>query len=229
MKEYNSSSITIPPDSEEVAYFTRKIKAKQQPISVPCSEHKKPLGNCYWNVLSVIEKQGGSIVYGWLITLWPRSHVAAMHHAIWKSPSGELFDVTCKLPDDPVVNLTTFLPDDSHDVDLDTLPLIESITCMLPLVSPLIKQVTNDYLKSYYLKLHYERAYAELMGKLVGSVKESNIKLANTGVETLIKSKSVPTNEDNFLYSHITHFKNNYEHLFKQQHSQLKIVTGITD
>ncbi|QJW56159.1 hypothetical protein HL670_03048 [Serratia plymuthica] len=229
MKEYNSSSITIPPDSEEVAYFIQKINSKQKPISVPCSEHKKPLGNCYWNVLSVIEKEGGNIVYGWLITLWPRSHVSAMHHAIWESPSGELFDVTCKLPDDPVVNVTTFLPDDSHKVDLDTLPLITSINCLLPLVSPLIKQITNDFIKAYQHKLHYERAYAEQMERLVGSIKESNIKLANTGIDSPLKPKSEPTNEDAFLFNHINHFKNSYEQLFKQQHSQLKIVTGLSN
>lgn len=77
-----------------------------------------PMGYCYWNVQKQVERFGGEAIYGWLILQWPKLYVEALHHAIWKSPSGDLIDITDKYPTDGRP-FSVFAADDSADISLD--------------------------------------------------------------------------------------------------------------
>lgn len=50
-------------------------------------------GFCYDNVAEYVRRNGGSIQYCYL--LWEsKKHIVAEHHSIWRSPEGELIDIT---------------------------------------------------------------------------------------------------------------------------------------
>lgn len=63
---------------------------------------------CFQNVATKINRTGGEIVYGWEVSQYPRVYLEARHHAIWKSPSGQLIDVT---PEEFGMRRILFLPD----------------------------------------------------------------------------------------------------------------------
>lgn len=83
-----------------------------------------PIGNCYWNVNEMIRREGGSMVCGWDIAIWSKSHISAMHHALWLSPAGVLLDVTDTYPSVKNRLISTFLPDDRIVIDLENQPNI---------------------------------------------------------------------------------------------------------
>jgi hypothetical protein len=62
---------------------------------------------CYENVEAVVAEQGGERIFGWKI--WECRHwIKAVHHAVWKSPDGDLIDIT----PEPGETQTLFLTDD---------------------------------------------------------------------------------------------------------------------
>ena len=58
------------------------------------------------------------MVLGWAITKWPSICLEAMHHAIWQKPDESLVDVTEPYPSTLGGNHSTFLKDESIQVDL---------------------------------------------------------------------------------------------------------------
>ncbi len=49
---------------------------------------------CFSNSAEQVARAGGAIAYGWAIWRWPGRYFEAEHHAIWRSPDGQLRDVT---------------------------------------------------------------------------------------------------------------------------------------
>lgn len=93
----------------EISMLCQRLTAEPEPRVVPVapapgSSHD----NCYFNVESVIAEKGGSAVQGW--TLWEcvGFFVEAEFHAVWRSPSGELIDVSQKADGERTI---LFLPD----------------------------------------------------------------------------------------------------------------------
>ena len=72
---------------------------------------------CFENSETYAEANGGAAVYGWAIWRWPGRWFEAEHHAVWRSPAGDLLDVTPQAGD-PVRIL--FLPDPSAPYDPTT-------------------------------------------------------------------------------------------------------------
>mgnify|MGYP000967549545 CR=1 FL=1 len=66
------------------------------------------LSNCFVNVQNTVDSQGGFIVYGWAIFELPKLLLEAQFHAIWRTPEGELVDVT---KTDDKAQTTLFLAD----------------------------------------------------------------------------------------------------------------------
>lgn len=52
--------------------------------------------DCYKDVERQVAEFGGEIVYGWEVWEWPSIMITAEFHAVWRSPAGELNDVTIK-------------------------------------------------------------------------------------------------------------------------------------
>jgi hypothetical protein len=51
-------------------------------------------GDCFPVVLGQVEREGGVVCHGWRIWEMPSVFVEAEFHAVWRSPQGELLDVT---------------------------------------------------------------------------------------------------------------------------------------
>lgn len=50
--------------------------------------------HCFDNSVAQAAHAGGEAVYGWAVWHWPGRWFEAEHHAVWRSPDGELVDVT---------------------------------------------------------------------------------------------------------------------------------------
>jgi len=57
------------------------------------------------------------MVLGWILLWWPGRLVEAMHHAVWRKPSGELFDPS-KRPEDDERDSVLFCEDSALKIDL---------------------------------------------------------------------------------------------------------------
>jgi len=67
-------------------------------------------GHCYTNVQRQCQRAGGTVALGWWLCQEPGRFLAAFHHAIWRAPTGELFDLETPDPSDKS-KFATFLPD----------------------------------------------------------------------------------------------------------------------
>jgi len=103
--------------SPEVRAFCQRISPDHAPTYVPVQPDAEALpSECFNNVASKVERDGGTLVYGWLIWEWPRVFVEAEHHAVWEK-DGALTDIT------PHVNgerRILFLPDPARAYDFVT-------------------------------------------------------------------------------------------------------------
>lgn len=77
----------------------------------------KPL-RCFWNVAAHVDRHGGGIVFGWSIHEWPHLFWEAQHHGVWRSPDGELVDITP--PAAPGGTVTLFVEDQASAFELDS-------------------------------------------------------------------------------------------------------------
>lgn len=112
-------------DNPEVLELARTINSKPI-LTVPFYDELKPIGNCYWNVELMVKKIGGSIQYGWIFNIWENILVEAMHHAVWRTPEGILYDVTQNYPMFSNTH-TIFLPDDENKPNtLDIVPAYQN-------------------------------------------------------------------------------------------------------
>lgn len=62
-------------------------------LRVTPRQESKPLF-CFQNVRNAVEAEGGQIIYGWSIWEWPNIYIEAEHHAVWKTKSGAVVDIT---------------------------------------------------------------------------------------------------------------------------------------
>lgn len=87
---------TPSPTDRQVLDFCRKITNLSKPVLLPiavdsCSE---PL-DCFNNVRRKAALEGGRIVYGWAIWMWPKVYIEAEHHAVFEGvDGGEWIDIT---------------------------------------------------------------------------------------------------------------------------------------
>jgi hypothetical protein len=96
---------------ENALKLIAKTGSKETPVIIPIIVDKdaKPL-YCFPNVYTKIEKQGGSMICGW--ALWGNEMLfEAEFHSVWKSPKGELIDITPH--DNYDSDHILFLPDSS--------------------------------------------------------------------------------------------------------------------
>jgi len=117
-----------PPLGHEIVDRLRDaIGANIEPVRVKRSSRQRPVGNCYWNVAQTVVESDGEAVLGWALMWWPGQYGVAMHHAVWRHPSGHLLDVTEPQTPDRSSRLTTFLPDSRREVDLFKSPRIDNV------------------------------------------------------------------------------------------------------
>ncbi len=101
----------LPPKSinELVVEFCSYLCCDKKPLYVQIEpeKHSKPL-LCYLNVEKKVKHDGGTSVFGWSIAEYRDIFLEAQHHAIWRSQSGNLMDIT---PAEFGNNMSLFLED----------------------------------------------------------------------------------------------------------------------
>ncbi|MCD0204822.1 hypothetical protein LO750_12560 [Klebsiella aerogenes] len=110
-------------------------------------------GRCYWNVNDLIKKQGGKLVYGWMLEWHPNLVVFAMHHGVYQSPDGKLIDVS-STDTARTTNNTSFLPSNEIEIDLKKYPRIPRRS--FPLIDD------NDLTRYLYLYTKNFQAHSDL-------------------------------------------------------------------
>ena len=108
-----------PPEQIDAATraFCASIAAAT-PVYVPVAPAAAAkVAYCFDNSVAQAEAQGGSAVYGWAIWRWPGRWFEAEHHAVWRTPAGDLIDVTPQAGDPPRI---LFLPHETAPYDPTT-------------------------------------------------------------------------------------------------------------
>src|SRR5437660_241975 len=94
---------------EYVQEFCQEIAPQGEPIYLAVTPSDQDvLLDCLVNVERRIAESGGDIQYGWRIWEWVNTLIEAEFHAVWRSPDGNLIDVT-PAPHD--YKRVLFLPD----------------------------------------------------------------------------------------------------------------------
>lgn len=92
----NLSPMVVPVEnSAEVNSFCERFFPGKQAQFIqyrPNEQYREK--DCYENVKSHFKKLGGEIIWGWSLWIWPNVFIEAFHHAVWKSPTGILIDIT---------------------------------------------------------------------------------------------------------------------------------------
>jgi hypothetical protein len=123
--------------STHIKKLCRKIGTGWAPQWVPVEPRlDSGFRDCFADVGRQVEEHGGSLVSGWLIWEHPGVLLDAEFHAIWKSPEGNLLDVTEKADRERRV---LFVPDGTrtfagHRIDNVRLPIGKD-----PLIAEFIK------------------------------------------------------------------------------------------
>ncbi|EMM0480217.1 hypothetical protein R8O55_002109 [Klebsiella michiganensis] len=112
--------VDLPPDSPHIPGILNELSCKSV-VSIPRTP-QGPAGICYWNVESMVKSHGGKLIIGWLIQWVPGLYVQAMHHGVWESPDGKMWDLTADQTEAAVGDIkngtSTFVPDNSISIDL---------------------------------------------------------------------------------------------------------------
>lgn len=89
--------------------FCSEIVSENSPVSVICEpDFSQPENECFVVVEQRTSKLGGEHVFGWAIWESPRVFIEAEFHSVWRSPEGDLIDISPRPYNFPN---TTFLPD----------------------------------------------------------------------------------------------------------------------
>ncbi|MFX2484988.1 hypothetical protein V6294_22645 [Serratia marcescens] len=154
---------TVAIDDPDLLKICKTINPKYKPLSIKMIDNPRPIGNCYWNAWAQAQEKGGKVVYGWLFNEWPQLYITAMHHAVWQSESGELFDVSEKYDTDPIRTRSTFLPDDTVKIDLQRLPMVTSRIIARAKLHPVLDHVVRQLSMAYQMRNSFEQRSADII------------------------------------------------------------------
>ena len=75
-----------------------EIAPESRPQIVRCEPHQDgEVSECFPNVQKYIATNGGELVHGWAIWDWCGEMMEGEFHAVWKSPNGDLIDITPRI------------------------------------------------------------------------------------------------------------------------------------
>lgn len=190
------------PNDPNVIAFVNKIKKGAIPVVPEKTSKLMSLGYCYWNANVVAKSNNGKMVTGWSITVWPGSHLTAMHHAVALGLDGKLYDVTETLPKEKAHLADLFVVDNSIEINLDKLPFVTSLFYEIN-ENPYTKKYISAYnalnkiekMKSdalYKAGVRCEQQKAIAMGAKCQGVMFSEAEFATIkGIEELLNQASI--------------------------------------
>ena len=101
--------------TEQIITLCKEIDKSQTPYRVPVKpESWVESKECFFNVKTKIEKDGGQPQFGWTIWESPNYMIEAEFHAIWISPENKRIDIT---PNQINSKRILFLPDSKRKYD----------------------------------------------------------------------------------------------------------------
>jgi len=109
-------------------------------------------GRCYWNVRDQVRGQGGGCVFGWMLVEIPGVALFGWHHAVWRSPSGQLTDISPHPVTGWAVGSTGFAVDPVQDHPLDWPPGLPQV------FEPLVQDAALDRFIAAEAEVHALRA-----------------------------------------------------------------------
>lgn len=132
----------------------KKITSQSQPIFVDVKPADYSLPNkCTFNVREAVNCEGGSIEYGWLVTVWPKVLLDCIGHAIHVSDCSR----KCVTPNIDKSARILFLPDSSLSFDFDD-PQARMPHRMIPLIDdPSVARFILNEKKEIEIKCKYTR------------------------------------------------------------------------
>jgi hypothetical protein len=81
--------------TEQIIKFCNEIDKSQKPCWVSVKpDPESEIKECFPNVKTKVEKDGGRIQFGRAIWEWPNILLEAEFHAVWVSPANEHIDIT---------------------------------------------------------------------------------------------------------------------------------------
>jgi hypothetical protein len=90
-KAFTTAPQTISPS---IISLCREVYPDHAPTWVPVHPDRDAIMNeCFNNVSAKVTREGGAILYGWLIWEWSRVFIEAEHHAVWEK-DGTILDIT---------------------------------------------------------------------------------------------------------------------------------------
>jgi len=142
--------------TDEVFSAWCKSLGQGQAIVVPAkAEADAEPGECFVNVCDHVAKHGGLIVYGWDLVIHPPMYAEAEFHAVWRSPAGDLLDIT---PRNDRQDVSYFVIDPARQFDFANPGRIPNQ----------LHALTDDETVHRYLDAF--RAYGDAQGDAVGEV-----------------------------------------------------------
>lgn len=83
---------------KEIENFAQTIRKQELGLVYYRPDKDSRPTNCLENVRRFVDKNGGSIKYGWTfnhrVSLQYGDYIFATHHAVWYAPDGKLIDIT---------------------------------------------------------------------------------------------------------------------------------------
>lgn len=153
---------TVDINNPELLDFCNSLSNTNKPQSIKVIDNPRPIGNCYWNAWAHQKENGGKVVYGWVFNEWQGYFIIAMHHAVWQSEDGELYDVSEKYETDNIKERTTFLKDESIEIDLQKLPKICSRFHTYSSIPPMLNRIIELIIHSYNMINVFEKRYSTM-------------------------------------------------------------------
>jgi hypothetical protein len=90
--------------TSDIRRLCRRIGNVEQPEFVRvASRSDSMMDDCFMDVRNQIEEFGGDVQHGWTIWTWPGIFAEGEFHAVWRSPEGELVDVSRKKHGEPAI------------------------------------------------------------------------------------------------------------------------------
>lgn len=122
----NATSTITPPEIDAIVEeFCHKLAPGNTPIYVDVIPRVSAIQDeCFFNVGQAVADEGGTIVFGWAIWLWPRVLIEANHHAVWGRPRSRLVDITPKADGEKRI---LFLPDARQVFDFQTFQRVDNV------------------------------------------------------------------------------------------------------
>lgn len=128
-------------NSHQIVELAKELSPGNSPILVPVEPMPKVKpDDCFYNVSAHVEANGGEMLYGWAIWIFPRVFIEAEHHAVWKS-GDKLIDITPKKDDETQI---VFIPDPEREYDFEENQRLDNVRRALS-----SSRATADLLRAY--------------------------------------------------------------------------------